>query len=153
MADKGPTKVHDEIVVSSDDDSEGGKSSATHISYSNPDEPSSSECKPVKFDTPLATSAEESFDRAEGQFCKSTWNGGEPKAPGSYNELDESLEVLEICGGCARLTLHSKNIGLNALGIDWKGCKDKPEGRVIWLDLTTERGMTELKAILEANKK
>ena len=42
--------------------------------------------------------------------------------------------------------------GLNSLGIDWKGCKDKPEGRVIWLDLTTKRGMRDLKDILEANK-
>ena len=35
--------------------------------------------------------------------------------------------------------------------MDWSGCKDKPEGRVIWINLATKQGIDELKDILKAN--
>ena len=76
-----------------------------------------------------------------------------PQAYNTDNKLDEGLEVLEICCGCARLASHCSKVGLKALGVDWKGCKDKPEGRVIWIDLSTDRGVEELKAVLAANKR
>ena len=72
---------------------------------------------------------------------------------GSTSLLDENLVFVEICCGCARLSKECQSKGLRSLGIDWKGCKDKPEGRVIWLDLTIDHGMSELMDILEANKK
>ena len=54
--------------------------------------------------------------------------GSLPKARGELNELDEGLEVIEVCCGCARLTYHCSKVGLRSLGVDWSGCKDKPEG-------------------------
>ena len=75
-----------------------------------------------------------------------------PEVPKFPLEFREELQTVEICCGCARLTLSCKREGLNALGVDWNGCKDKPEGRVIWIDLATKRGLDELIQRLEANK-
>lgn len=139
------------IVESSDDESDWRKSSAT-IFPNSPREEQSSSCTPRDVGPPLATSAKDNFVIPNQNFCTSTSSRDEPQAQGAANVLDEKLQVLEVCCGCARLTFSCMKEGLNALGIDWKGCKDKPEGRVIWLDLTTKRGMRDLKDILEANK-
>ena len=66
--------------------------------------------------------------------------------------LDEGFDVMEICCGCARLTKTCQKQGLKSVGIDWSGCKDKPEGRVMWIDLSTARGLQDLIDILKANK-
>jgi len=42
---------------------------------------------------------------------------------------------------------------MRSLGVDWSGCKDKPEGQVIWINLATAHGVEELKQRLEANKR
>ena len=77
--------------------------------------------------------------------------GPVPEAHIVHNELDEGLFVVEVCGGCARLTKHCGQKGLKAKGTDWSGCKDKPEGRVIWINLATKQGIKELKDIFKAN--
>ena len=79
--------------------------------------------------------------------------GSLPEASGELNEFDEGLEIVEVCCGCARLTHHCSKVGMRSLGVDWSGCKDKPEGQVIWINLATAHGVEELKQRLEANKK
>lgn len=64
----------------------------------------------------------------------------------------EELVMIEICCGCARLTKACQSNGMRALGIDWMDCKDKPEGRVVWMNLATKSGFEELQKTLDKNK-
>ena len=135
------------MVISSDSDSDG-KSSATCIPS---DEVQLAKAVPVpavqlgNASNPLSsgyTPVHESHFKV----------GNLPKARGELNEFDEGLNVVEVCCGCARLTHHCSKVGLRSLGVDWAGCKDKPEGRVIWINLATSHGRAELLQRLEANR-
>ena len=68
------------------------------------------------------------------------------------DQLDEELVVVEVCCVCARLTKICQRKGMKSIGVDWSGCKDKPEGRVIWINLATSKGLEDLKEILRATK-
>jgi hypothetical protein len=48
--------------------------------------------------------------------------------------------VLEICGGCCRLTRALEELHFEALGIDWRVNQAVPEGKAIIVDLTSKGG-------------
>ena len=48
--------------------------------------------------------------------------------------------VIEMFAGCGRFTAEANSIGLHAVGIDWNHNKDKPEGKCINIDMSTQAG-------------
>ena len=137
------------MTISSDSDLDGSGSSDTHFPSNQGElvKPSKVAYEGV-FVAPKALPQRSQL--SDSSYSRS---GMVPEAQGMLNELDEKLVMLEVCCGCARLTYHCSKKGMKALGIDWSGCKDKPKGRVIWINLATSRGLAELKEQLEANKK
>ena len=51
--------------------------------------------------------------------------------------------AIDVFNGLGMLGAELKKIGFDVLGIDVKGCKDKPLCKTIWLDLTTRQGQME----------
>ena len=51
--------------------------------------------------------------------------------------------AIEVFNGLGMLGAELKKAGFAVLGIDFKGCKDKPLCKTIWLDLTTRQGQLE----------
>ena len=77
---------------------------------------------------------------------------GSKSLGGKVNPLDEKFVVIEVCCGCARVTKSCQSLGMKSVGVDWSGCKDKPEGRVFWHNLATDQGFENFMELLEANK-
>jgi hypothetical protein len=51
---------------------------------------------------------------------------------------------VEVCAGSARLSAALAKVGFQAVGVDSALNKDKPEHRVLEMDLTTELGAKRL---------
>lgn len=62
-------------------------------------------------------------------------------------KIPKSL-AFEIFCGSARLTKSLCKVGFHATGIDFKGNKDKTDGRCQWLDLTTTAGQNALRKLV-----
>jgi hypothetical protein len=60
-------------------------------------------------------------------------------------------KAYEVFCGSGRLTLALAKSGFNAIGIDYKGNRDAPKGRCIWLDLAKPSGQRECTRLLEAD--
>lgn len=58
--------------------------------------------------------------------------------------------AVEVFCGIAHLTLELQKVGFRAVGIDHKGCKDKPVAKALWIDLTTRRGQLEFWDIIRS---
>jgi len=61
----------------------------------------------------------------------------------SEDNDQEQPGAIEVMCGVAHLTLELQKVGFQAVGIDHKGCKDKPVAKSLWIDLTTRRGQLE----------
>ena len=92
------------------------------------------------------------FDGAGKSSCSKAASSAKV-APELADPLDEGFVLIEVCCGCARLTKTCQRQGMKSVGVDYSGCKDKAEGRVLWIDLSTPEGLRDLKEILRANKK
>ena len=59
--------------------------------------------------------------------------------------LDDGTEpgAMEVFCGIAHYTLELQKAGFKAVGIDHKGCKNKPKAKALWMDLSTRAGQLE----------
>ena len=65
-------------------------------------------------------------------------------------KVDEPV-VIEVFCGSAKLTAAFRRRGISALGIDWKMNRHKSCGPWVQLDLTTDEGRRDLRALLQSN--
>jgi len=65
----------------------------------------------------------------------------------SPNQL--KYATIEVFSGSARLTKALSDAGFDAVGIDYRRCKDKPVGKTLWMDLTEDAGANEFQALVE----
>ena len=95
--------------------------------------------------TPKSSPAD---DRGFKAFCKSAAKPPSllPDRP-VLQKIPKSL-AFEIFCGSARLTKSLCKVGFHATGIDFKGNKDKTDGRCQWLDLTTTAGQNALRKLV-----
>ena len=61
-------------------------------------------------------------------------------------------EFVEVFCGLGRLTRAMCRVGFKAIGIDWKGNRDRPVAPCTWLDLTTKVGQDEFWARLGSGR-
>jgi len=59
------------------------------------------------------------------------------------------LATIEVFSGSARLTKALSAAGFDAVGIDYKQSKVKPEGKTVWMDLTTNAGASAFESLVE----
>ena len=76
---------------------------------------------------------------------ESKGEGGKAKEKDKKKEAPVSRKAYEVFCGKAELTKRLKKAGFDAIGIDWKGNKDKPVSQVLLLDIDSDWGAQRLR--------
>ena len=90
---------------------------------------------------------------AQQQEDLQQWGSADSKSIRSKAGTTEKVGAAEIFCGCARMSKELLNVGFDAVAIDYRGNKDKPEIQAYFeLDLSRPWGVAELHKIMEEKK-
>jgi len=154
QAESQPTRDKSQIEVLSDSEAEDTKVKMKRIVTKAADK-KKSELEALKQKLAAALGKNQQEKEAIVDLASPISSPTLSPAPSEASEGEEESdppEALEVFCGCAQYTAELQKAGFRATGIDYKGNKDKPRAKTIWLDLASRVGQLQFWDMVRTGK-